>query len=563
MSRWLLILVAGSVGWPVCARGAEPALLVRDGDSDESDVQDLIYFGGERPLFIRLHLQRDGRSFRAAWREFGTLLFKELDADQNGLLTGAEWEKIPSPDFLVSGNTRGAPQGAESVRTNIDVNPADGQITPAEFADYLLQVGAGPFTVQNDSFAAGPSTAAANQLFDRFDADRDGKLSRDELSHSMDLLKQLDRDDDEVVSRAELELPNARFTSVQSPSPPRSTSQFSEIGSGKQLEPLIQKLLNDLGQIERAPAGEQAGNREPGIPVGKLGLAATQVMPFDSDASGTLDQRELRRLLTHGAWSVEITIRNGTVPPGRSAVEVLVRGDLAGATVRPTSAGGMSLVLPGIEFLFHSDPATAGSALENLLRLFKAADMDNNGYLERKETTRNPFFGQAFDSLDLDGDGKLFESEVKTYIDGRETAARSRTALAIRKQANNFFNMLDVNQDGRLGVRELADASNRAMAWDHDGDDAITPGEVPQLYQLRIGRDQPQLPGALPVPMIRAAPGEPAADGRRGPEWFRRMDRNRDGDISRREFLGPRDLFERLDRDRDGLVSMEESERKP
>jgi len=44
-----------------------------------------------------------------------------------------------------------------------------------------------------------------------------------------------------------------------------------------------------------------------------------------------------------------------------------------------------------------------------------------------------------------------------------------------------------------------------------------------------------------------------------GPECFRQMDRNRDGDLSRREFLGPRTQFDRLDRDRDGLIDPEEA----
>jgi Ca2+-binding EF-hand superfamily protein len=39
------------------------------------------------------------------------------------------------------------------------------------------------------------------------------------------------------------------------------------------------------------------------------------------------------------------------------------------------------------------------------------------------------------------------------------------------------------------------------------------------------------------------------------------MDRNRDGDISRREFLGPRAAFERLDSDRDGLIDSVEAAR--
>ena len=48
------------------------------------------------------------------------------------------------------------------------------------------------------------------------------------------------------------------------------------------------------------------------------------------------------------------------------------------------------------------------------------------------------------------------------------------------------------------------------------------------------------------------APGE-------GPLWFRRMDRNRDGDVSWREFLGPSDRFVRIDADGDTLIDAAEA----
>jgi len=51
-------------------------------------------------------------------------------------------------------------------------------------------------------------------------------------------------------------------------------------------------------------------------------------------------------------------------------------------------------------------------------------------------------------------------------------------------------------------------------------------------------------------------PPRPAA----GPAWFRKMDRNRDGDVSRREFLGTREQFDRLDLDHDGLLSPKEAQ---
>ena len=46
-----------------------------------------------------------------------------------------------------------------------------------------------------------------------------------------------------------------------------------------------------------------------------------------------------------------------------------------------------------------------------------------------------------------------------------------------------------------------------------------------------------------------------------GPIWFQRMDRNLDGDLTWKEFLGPRHVFEELDLDHDGLISPEEAEK--
>jgi hypothetical protein len=45
----------------------------------------------------------------------------------------------------------------------------------------------------------------------------------------------------------------------------------------------------------------------------------------------------------------------------------------------------------------------------------------------------------------------------------------------------------------------------------------------------------------------------------KGPAWFQKMDRNKDGDVSRREWLGTPEEFKEIDEDGDGLISVEEA----
>jgi len=72
---------------------------------------------------------------------------------------------------------------------------------------------------------------------------------------------------------------------------------------------------------------------------------------------------------------------------------------------------------------------------------------------------------------------------------------------------------------------------------------------------------QPQIPGVYQL-VAPPPPRQGALSGPGGePGWFRHMDLNHDGEITRREFPGPRAAFEKLDLNGDGLIDAAEAQR--
>lgn len=141
----------------------------------------------------------------------------------------------------------------------------------------------------------------------------------------------------------------------------------------------------------------------------------------------------------------------------------------------------------------------------------------------------------------------------------------SQIEVSLEQQGTTLFSRLDTDGDRRLTRRELRRASEVFTQLDVDQDQTISEQDLQTRYVLSIGLGRSEMrrqDGMTSMQTMMTANDAilPSAASLNGPVWFQRMDRNRDGDVSLREFLGSAEIFQRLDTDLDGLISAEEAE---
>ena len=115
---------------------------------------------------------------------------------------------------------------------------------------------------------------------------------------------------------------------------------------------------------------------------------------------------------------------------------------------------------------------------------------------------------------------------------------------------------LDPNDDGRLTVRELRGLKDVLNAFDRNHDGSLTLDEVRSPIRLCIGLGANVHRELLGIRRLHRKVMTPKTTG---PEWFVRMDRNKDNDLTRVEFPGTDEQFQALDADHDELVSADEA----
>jgi Ca2+-binding EF-hand superfamily protein len=577
-SSLIALFVAAVTLLPWASEAAEPAAKARVA----ADAQDFVFFSETRPLLVRLHVQIDGKPLQAAWDEFIKHVFKSLDTNGDGVLSKEEAERMVPPPILFSGNfVLGRGPAFQTVNQ-------PGITTREQLASYYRKSGGGPFQVQGGSDLLAnqprlllgnvqpPSSDALNDaLFALLDTNKDGKLSKEELAAAPAILLKLDANDDEMISPQEL-LPSmapadGRLVVLRQAmtAPANSNANIALVSPGEPSTDLPQRLQARYGPKDTKQNDKKLSRKE-------LGLDETTFRALDTDGDGRLDAEELARFAQR-APDIELTIRLGKTAAGEQAVErvnTASRPAPFAPELRRTVESALVLELGSTRIELRAD-ATRRAAPPNLAQVrermkaqFKADDTDNNGYLDMKEARESRLFAGVFKLMDRDGDGKLYEKEMLAYLDEMQDlqtrALAGCASLSVSDGGRGLFDLIDTDRDGLLSVREMCNAFKLLEQFDRDGDGCISRAEVPHSYQLTVtpgpanfSQLGTRVLAVSTARMPTRSPPVPLA----GPLWFRKMDRNHDGDVSRREFLGTDEEFRKIDTDGDGLISREEAEK--
>jgi len=522
----------------------------------QDNVQDVMFLGDTRPIFIRLRLDAGGKAFRRAWLDAVKAIHTYLDRDGNGTLTKEEADRGSLP-MMVRAATGGA---AALPRADLDASPKDGKVTLEELAE-VLRPALGPFRVQVGRLAIDRNDA----LFNHLDRNKDGTVSKDELSHAVTSLHRFDLDGDELIDANELEPFSNPLATMNEDQTRRgkfaAVPPVIELSSGDPSFRPVRLVLKkyDKGTSEGAGAGD---NR---LSPAEFAIDPKDFASSDADSDGALDAEELRRFLSRVQPDLELVVKLSGSGSASTTIEALGAGSRPlppDVRVQKLSDGDLEVSIGEVSLEFHADGGehAADEAKRYYAGQFQAADKDNNKYLEKSEVKDHGGpFAALFDMMDKDGDGKLYMKEVDAFVDQQMQAARSQMVLSVDDQGRAIFAIVDLNRDRQLGIREIRDSVARVSTWDRNGDGLIRSDEIPHHYQLSIGRGQITAVGMNRFASRAMMAGPGARAPAQGPTWFRKMDRNQDGDISRREFLGPRAEFERLDRDHDGLIDAGEA----
>lgn len=556
-----VVVVRSSAGGVASPSGGAAAQVPEEVDAADA-TERVLLLTPTGPLVIELAMTIDGQPFRTEREALIESMLKAADTDEDGQPT---WnEAFGNPKFLAGRlvNYARNEQARKQFTQSFDKN-SDGKLDRYECRQLVAgQYGGAAFSMYN----APASQTGGPVLFSLLDVDGDKVLTEKELAAAGERLKSRDRNENDILEAAELSGAPA----------PRGAARPVRLGGAA---PAVKPLLGVIGKslnVEEAYATllDRYG-KESTLPTMHLTATPALARGLDKNDNGLIDKEEviaLNEIQPHLRLTIALG-ETGDKPAGLSLAAI--SDDLGKAAKVEEIDGGVALNIAGARLELISTNVNYGSY--NYQRTADAMltryDTDKNGYLEEKEIgddRQAVYLKQQFAAWDADGDGKVFAKEILAAYELMTRPQNYRVSLAGADLGGSLFSAIDETGDFRLSQREMLNAGEKFKAFDEDKDGRITRVEVPSTLRVAVAR------GAYAYTLVTnrnvrygggqggfvvnrgGAAAVPAKTA--GPEWFARMDRNGDGDVTLKEFLGDAEQFKKLDANGDGFIERKEAE---
>ncbi|MHC4340966.1 MAG: EF-hand domain-containing protein [Planctomycetota bacterium] len=176
-------------------------------------------------------------------------------------------------------------------------------------------------------------------------------------------------------------------------------------------------------------------------------------------------------------------------------------------------------------------PRTLNEHVEDFFRRF---DKNKDGKVQREEFQAGE---EVFKKYDRSRDGNLSRREVRRYV--REQLEEAKR----RPRPDNFFDLFDLNRDGKVTRKEYDGPAAFFREYDHNKDGKVTTDELnmgPMAGRMMRGDREFLGDGATSLP-------------KRG--LLERYDKDGDGRVTLEELGGAESILHRLDRNGDGVLS--------
>lgn len=518
------------------------------GAADKLDPTDpkvrLLILSPKGPLLADVSIYVNNTPFRMLREAIVNEVIKQSDTNKDGKRTWTELFKNPRQPISRLRAYAANGRYTQMYIKRYDLN-GDTFVDRQEVRRMISQLGFGSAF----NITSGYTYYSKPNVKDLLDVNKDGKLSKDEIAAAASRLKSRDANDNDLVEASELGGGRAvRQRGARLPTQGRGAYAIDEGTSMASLYYVIQrKYQNEAKQV----------------PKSAFAVAPKLFDRLDMNKNGLLDSGEMIGLhLAQPQLKVEIRIGKDTggkpilriTPDAKDKSFRIVINDSGKRTASLGFPGWkLRLNVPDVSPYNYDYTRTAQSYITRY-------DADKNGYIDNKDVkqlgTTGAFVTRQITQWDQDGDGKVFAKEIKKYYDNMQAPQRTRIAMSSIAQGPSLFAVLDISGDNRLSLREMRTAAKQLQAIDTNKNGIIDADEMPgetvlSFTQGTAGSRRTGYGGRTANRTVRT----PA-----GPKWFVHMDKNADGDITLREFLGTKQQFAKLDKNKDGFIEPKEAE---